>query len=185
MSTSLVSLASLVQAFNPVTPQLRVAAIIVRQHQLREPGAGPPRRQPHFSGRDRGGGRAGARPSRSCARRLAVGVGGPAPPAGFPPTHCRSRARRHRRELCWPRPRARGYLEARVALSSSPASLQRRKVNILRTSQLGRGSETGGRRSGSPTSATVLEMRLDDLGERWPDVGQRRGGEDDRHQQHH
>src|SRR6267143_6723906 len=30
MSTSLVSLASLVSAFNPVTPQLRVAAIIVR-----------------------------------------------------------------------------------------------------------------------------------------------------------
>ena len=28
MSTSLVSLASLVQAFNPVTPQLRVAAIL-------------------------------------------------------------------------------------------------------------------------------------------------------------
>src|SRR6202171_3592962 len=34
MSTSLVSLASLVQAFNPVTPQLRVAAIIVRQKQI-------------------------------------------------------------------------------------------------------------------------------------------------------
>jgi 8-oxo-dGTP diphosphatase len=34
MSTSLVSLASLVAAFNPVTPQLRVAAIIVRQDQL-------------------------------------------------------------------------------------------------------------------------------------------------------
>jgi len=34
MSTSLVSLASLVQAFNPVTPQLRVAAIIVRDKQL-------------------------------------------------------------------------------------------------------------------------------------------------------
>src|SRR5438105_15654699 len=34
MSTSLVSLASLVQAFNPVTPQLRVAAIIVRQTQI-------------------------------------------------------------------------------------------------------------------------------------------------------
>jgi len=34
MSTSLVSLASLVQAFNPVTPQLRVAAIIVRQNQI-------------------------------------------------------------------------------------------------------------------------------------------------------
>src|SRR5437879_11868835 len=34
MSTSLVSLASLVQAFNPVTPQLRVAAIVVRQTQI-------------------------------------------------------------------------------------------------------------------------------------------------------
>jgi 8-oxo-dGTP diphosphatase len=34
MNTSLVSLASLVQAFNPVTPQLRVAAIIVRQNQM-------------------------------------------------------------------------------------------------------------------------------------------------------
>lgn len=34
MSTSLVSLASLVQAFSPVTPQLRVAAIIVRQKQI-------------------------------------------------------------------------------------------------------------------------------------------------------
>src|SRR5438874_12147579 len=169
MSTSLVSLASLVQAFNPVTPQLRVAAIIVRQkqillvehrkrgqrywvlpggrleghetldaalrrelkeelgldarvgaarHRLRELGAGPPRRQPHFSGRDRGRGRAGARPSRSCARRLAVGVGGPAPPAGFPPTHCRSRAGRHRRELCRPRPRARGYVDVRNSVDT-------------------------------------------------------------------
>jgi 8-oxo-dGTP diphosphatase len=34
MSTSLVSLASLVSAFNPVTPQLRVAAIIVRGTQI-------------------------------------------------------------------------------------------------------------------------------------------------------
>src|SRR3989440_12454161 len=34
MSASLVSLASLVQAFNPVTPQLRVAAIIIRQDQI-------------------------------------------------------------------------------------------------------------------------------------------------------
>jgi 8-oxo-dGTP diphosphatase len=34
MSSSLVSLASLVAAFNPVTPQLRVAAIILRQDQL-------------------------------------------------------------------------------------------------------------------------------------------------------
>ena len=34
MSTSLVSLASLVNAFNPVTPQLRVAAVIVRGGQL-------------------------------------------------------------------------------------------------------------------------------------------------------
>jgi len=34
MSTSLVSLASLVAAFNPVTPQLRVAAIIVRGTRL-------------------------------------------------------------------------------------------------------------------------------------------------------
>jgi ADP-ribose pyrophosphatase YjhB (NUDIX family) len=34
MSTSLVSLASLVNAFNPVTPQLRVAAIIVRDTQV-------------------------------------------------------------------------------------------------------------------------------------------------------
>ncbi len=34
MSTSLVSLASLVNAFNPVTPQLRVAAIIIRDHQI-------------------------------------------------------------------------------------------------------------------------------------------------------
>ena len=34
MSTSLVSLASLVNAFNPVTPQLRVAAIIARNNQI-------------------------------------------------------------------------------------------------------------------------------------------------------
>jgi ADP-ribose pyrophosphatase YjhB (NUDIX family) len=34
MSTSLVSLASLVEGFNPVTPQLRVAAIIVREGLL-------------------------------------------------------------------------------------------------------------------------------------------------------
>ena len=34
MSTSLVSLASLVQAFNPVTPQLRVAGIIVWADQI-------------------------------------------------------------------------------------------------------------------------------------------------------
>lgn len=34
MSTSLVSLASLVQAFNPITPQLRVAGLIVRADQL-------------------------------------------------------------------------------------------------------------------------------------------------------
>src|SRR5438270_3768591 len=34
MNTSLVSLASLVEAFNPVTPQLRVAAVIVRGDQL-------------------------------------------------------------------------------------------------------------------------------------------------------
>jgi len=34
MSTSLVSLASLVNAFNPVTPQVRVAAIIVRDSQI-------------------------------------------------------------------------------------------------------------------------------------------------------
>lgn len=34
MSTSLVSLASLVNAFNPVTPQLRVAAIIVRDSRI-------------------------------------------------------------------------------------------------------------------------------------------------------
>ena len=34
MSTSLVSLASLVEAFNPVMPQLRVAAVIVRAGQL-------------------------------------------------------------------------------------------------------------------------------------------------------
>jgi len=34
MSTSLVNLASLVSAFNPVTPQLRVAAIIVRGTQI-------------------------------------------------------------------------------------------------------------------------------------------------------
>jgi ADP-ribose pyrophosphatase YjhB (NUDIX family) len=34
MSTSLVSLASLVNAFNPVTPQLRVAAIVVRGTQI-------------------------------------------------------------------------------------------------------------------------------------------------------
>jgi ADP-ribose pyrophosphatase YjhB (NUDIX family) len=34
MSTSLVSLASLVQAFNPITPQLRVAALIVRADQI-------------------------------------------------------------------------------------------------------------------------------------------------------
>src|SRR5207237_763400 len=86
------------------------------RHRLREPGARSPRRQPHFSGRDRGGGRAGARPSRSCARRLAVGVGGPAPPAGFPPTHCPGRAGRHRRELWRPCPRAGGYVEVRNSL---------------------------------------------------------------------
>lgn len=34
MSTSLVNLASLVSAFNPVIPQLRVAAIIVREEHL-------------------------------------------------------------------------------------------------------------------------------------------------------
>lgn len=34
MSTSLVSLASLVQGFNPVTPQLRVAGIIFRDDQI-------------------------------------------------------------------------------------------------------------------------------------------------------
>src|ERR1700737_1934807 len=34
MSTSLVSLASLVQAFNPITPQLRVAGLIVRVDQI-------------------------------------------------------------------------------------------------------------------------------------------------------
>jgi ADP-ribose pyrophosphatase YjhB (NUDIX family) len=34
MSTSLVSLASLVNAFNPIPPQLRVAALIVRGDQL-------------------------------------------------------------------------------------------------------------------------------------------------------
>lgn len=34
MSTSLVSLAALVNAFNPVTPQLRVAAIIVQRGRL-------------------------------------------------------------------------------------------------------------------------------------------------------
>ena len=34
MSTALVSLASLVQAFSPVTPQLRLAAMIVRQNQI-------------------------------------------------------------------------------------------------------------------------------------------------------
>jgi ADP-ribose pyrophosphatase YjhB (NUDIX family) len=34
MSTSLVSLASLVNAFSPVTPQLRVAAIVVRGTQI-------------------------------------------------------------------------------------------------------------------------------------------------------
>src|SRR3979411_1236681 len=34
MSTSLVNLASLVNAFNPVTPQLRVAAIILRDQQI-------------------------------------------------------------------------------------------------------------------------------------------------------
>jgi len=34
MSTSLVSLASLVEAFNPISPQLRVAALVVRADQL-------------------------------------------------------------------------------------------------------------------------------------------------------
>jgi ADP-ribose pyrophosphatase YjhB (NUDIX family) len=34
MSTSLVSLASLVQAFNPITPQLRVAALMIRTDQI-------------------------------------------------------------------------------------------------------------------------------------------------------
>ena len=224
MSTSLVSLASLVQAFNPVTPQLRVAAIIVRQNQIllvehRKRGqrywvlpggrleghetleaalrrelkeelgldarVGPLAIVCESLAPDRhvvnlifqaeiGEGAAPVLDPRDpVLAGLAVVVGGPAPPAGFPPTHCPSRPGRHRRALCRPRPRARGYLEARVPLSSSPASRQRRKVNILRTSQLGRGSETGGRLPGSPTSATVLEMRLDDLGERRPDIGQR------------
>src|ERR671935_1726342 len=34
MSTSLVSLASLVNSFNPVTPQLRLAAIILREGRI-------------------------------------------------------------------------------------------------------------------------------------------------------
>ena len=34
MSASLVSLASLVDAFSPITPQLRVAALIVRADQI-------------------------------------------------------------------------------------------------------------------------------------------------------
>src|SRR5438128_10584584 len=40
-----------------------------------------------------------------------MGVGGPAPPAGFPPTHCRRRPRRCCRELFGPSAGAGGYLE--------------------------------------------------------------------------
>src|SRR5438128_2397093 len=47
-----------------------------------------------------------------------MGVGGAAPPAGFPPTHCRRRARRYRRELFRPRAGARGHLEARSAVEA-------------------------------------------------------------------
>src|SRR2546426_1965807 len=47
-----------------------------------------------------------------------MGVGGPAPPAGFPPTHCRRRPGRHRRELLRPRPGARGYLETGTAVEA-------------------------------------------------------------------
>src|SRR5438876_10406982 len=47
-----------------------------------------------------------------------MGVGGAAPPAGFPPTRCRRRARRYRRELFRPRAGARGHLEARSAVEA-------------------------------------------------------------------
>src|SRR5260370_23774801 len=47
-----------------------------------------------------------------------MGVGGPAPPAGFPPTHCRSRPGRHRRALRGSRPGARGYMETGNALAA-------------------------------------------------------------------
>src|SRR5438309_2553769 len=50
-----------------------------------------------------------------------MGVGGAAPPAGFPPTHCRTRPGRHRRELCRSHPCVGGYLETRNPLAAFPA----------------------------------------------------------------
>src|SRR5439155_14127434 len=47
-----------------------------------------------------------------------MGVGGPAPPAGFPPTHCRRRPGGCRRELFRPRPDAGGYLETGTAVEA-------------------------------------------------------------------
>src|SRR3989442_15850131 len=48
-----------------------------------------------------------------------MGVGGPAPPAGFPPAHCRGRPARHRGEVRGPGPRTGGYLETGNALRST------------------------------------------------------------------
>jgi len=47
-----------------------------------------------------------------------MGVGGPAPPAGFPPTHCRRHSRRNRREFFGSGPGAGGYVEARTSLGA-------------------------------------------------------------------
>ena len=46
-----------------------------------------------------------------------MGVGGAAPPAGLPPTHCRRRPGRHCRELFGLGPGARGYLETGASLN--------------------------------------------------------------------
>src|SRR5207247_11196169 len=47
-----------------------------------------------------------------------MGVGGTAPPAGFPPTHCRRRPGGHRREFFRPCPSARGHLETGTAVEA-------------------------------------------------------------------
>src|SRR5207248_1862281 len=131
MSTSLVSLASLVQAFNPVTPQLRVAAVIVRQTQILL-----------VEHRKRG-------------QRYWV------LPGGSPAPHGRTRAGRSRRELRRTGPRAGGYVEARVPLSSLYAIASASYICHAAYQTIGARSEAGGRESGSPTSATASEMRLD------------------------
>src|SRR5260370_26074569 len=50
-----------------------------------------------------------------------MGVDGPVPPAGFPPTHCPSRPGRHRRALRGSRPGAGRYVETGNALKCSGA----------------------------------------------------------------